>query len=282
MNISNGEITLAGKKTLPCIWLDNGLVKLAITTDCGPRIIWWGVSNGSNLLAELPDLNIDTPMGPYALLGGHRLWHAPEALNRTYHDPQSVRISQNDNGVTVTPPPDASGITRVMQVEVSRTAAEVVVTHTLTNTNVWPVTLAPWALSMCKLGGTVLLPQPTAKADADGLLPNQHYSFWPYTNLTDGRIELGRELTRVHCRPGPPNKLGYRNVHGWLAYQIDHVEFTKSFDPCLDAAHPDFGCNTECYCCEYFVELETLGPLRTLAPGAAATHIETWTLRALG
>ncbi len=277
-HISHGEMSLAGKRSLPCIWLDNTQVKLAITTDCGPRAIWWGLSNGDNILAELPDANVETPFGPYHFLGGHRFWHAPEALNRTYHDPQPLNVATTANSVTITPPPDASGIVRALCFEMQADAPIVTVTHTLTNAGLWPATLAPWALSMCKLGGTVLLPQATAKADADGLLPNQRYSFWPYTNLTDGRIDLGREMSRVHCKPGPPNKLGYRNVHGWIAYQLGQVQFTKRFDPRLDADHPDFGCNTECYCCETFVELETLGPLSSLAPGASVSHVETWEL----
>jgi hypothetical protein len=40
----------------------------------------------------------------------------------------------------------------------------------------------------------------------------------------------------------------------------------------------DFGSSSECYCCDSFLELETLAPITQLQPGAAVSHIETWEL----
>jgi hypothetical protein len=36
--------------------------------------------------------------------------------------------------------------------------------------------------------------------------------------------------------------------------------------------------SVQCYSCGDFIEVETLGPLATLAPGESTTHRETWTL----
>ena len=35
-------------------------------------------------------------------------------------------------------------------------------------------------------------------------------------------------------------------------------------------------CNVEAYCRDRFLELETLGPVTTLAPQESLTHVETW------
>jgi hypothetical protein len=42
--------------------------------------------------------------------------------------------------------------------------------------------------------------------------------------------------------------------------------------------YPDFGCNCEVYTDKHSLELETLGPLRTLEPEMAAEHTEHWWL----
>ena len=51
----------------------------------GPRIVGLGLTDRPNLLAETPDLGWETPYGRYELVGGHRLWFAPE-------DPERVAV----------------------------------------------------------------------------------------------------------------------------------------------------------------------------------------------
>jgi hypothetical protein len=43
------------------------------------------------------------------------------------------------------------------------------------------------------------------------------------------------------------------------------------------AAYPDFGCTFETFTNADILELETLGPLTTLAPGESVSHTERWT-----
>ena len=42
--------------------------------------------------------------------------------------------------------------------------------------------------------------------------------------------------------------------------------------------YADLGCNTEIFTNESMLELETLGPLASLAPGAEAVHDEAWSI----
>jgi hypothetical protein len=129
------------------------------------------------------------------------------------------------------------------------------VTHTLRNDGRWSVELAPWAISMCRTGGMALLPQPRERTDPDGFLPNRRFSFWPYSDVTDTRLRLGNQITLVHAAPGPNNKIGYRNTHGWFAYWLDGLLFSKHFDPRLDGTHPDQGCNAEFFFAQDVIEL---------------------------
>src|SRR6185369_4857066 len=67
-----------------CIRLTNPDVELIVTTAVGPRIIRYGFLGGDNVLAELPDVARETPLGPWKPWGGHRLWIAPEEMPRSY------------------------------------------------------------------------------------------------------------------------------------------------------------------------------------------------------
>src|SRR2546421_2046341 len=67
-----------------CYRLSNGSVEVIVTTDVGPRIIRYGFPGGDNILAELPDTVVKTDFGDWKPWGGHRLWHAPEAIPRSY------------------------------------------------------------------------------------------------------------------------------------------------------------------------------------------------------
>ncbi len=43
-------------------------------------------------------------------------------------------------------------------------------------------------------------------------------------------------------------------------------------------SYPDMGASLQCYSGGDFLEIETLGPLVTLTPGASVDHQETWSL----
>ena len=78
-NVEHGEYL-----HMACAWISNDQIKLAVTTSRGPRGMFLGWQNGPNLFAEILDVTIPSANGPYELLGGHRLWHAPEWSLRTY------------------------------------------------------------------------------------------------------------------------------------------------------------------------------------------------------
>jgi len=56
------------------------------------------------------------------------------------------------------------------------------------------------------------------------------------------------------------------------------VLFVKRFTHLPDLPHPDSSCDTEVYCNDRFIELETLGALLVMQPDQTVTHTETWQL----
>ena len=238
-----------------CAWLSNGLVDLAVTMARGPRVLFWGWAGqaaDANLMAVVPEFSVRG----FAFLGGHRLWAAPESFARTYQpDDAPPALHELPDGARLTAPADGAGLIKEMILALALDAPRVRVTHVLRNAGSGPLELAPWAVSMLRLGGIMLLPQPLGRADADGLLPNRRLILWPYSQMADPRLRLGDRIIQVDARPGPPNKIGYLNQHGRLAYWIDGTLFSTRFDPRPAAAYPDAGCNAECYFDDMFLFL---------------------------
>ena len=268
---------------LPTRALDNGKLRVEFLTQDGPRIVrlFVGGSN-QNLLAEMPDMKVGTPHGDFFFRGGHRLWHSPEAMPLTYMpDHVGFRVENLAHGVRLIQPPEAvTDIRKTVELRLTPDAPSLTLNHTLTNDGPWPVEMAPWAITQMRLGGWVALPQTQWPLDGVGLLPNRQLVLWPYTRLADPRFNPDDQMIVLHAEAAlPPFKIGYLNRRGWLAYAIDNVLFVKHFTPQPESIHADFGCNTEVYCNDQFVELETLGPMARLEPGQSAYHQEIWEIR---
>ena len=263
----------------PCLKLENGAVSLWLITSAGPRIIGFSLPEGNNVLAELPDLTLPTADDQVnRLRGGHRLWHAPEDGVRTYvPDDLPPVIEEIENGVCATQPVESlTGIEKQICVILPDERPRAVIEHKLTNHGIWPVELAPWAITQLKPGGLAILPQPTANTR---LLPNRQLALWPYTDVNSPHIHWGNRFVFIEASLGDEAlKIGWANPDGWLAYAVDKTLFVKETSYQPNAEYFDYGSSSECYYGAAFIELETLGPRVTLQPGASATHREIWSL----
>jgi hypothetical protein len=267
-----------------CVKLENEALALWLTRSVGPRILGLALQGGENLFAVLPDDSVECPgAGLFSFHGGHRLWVAPEDPRRTYlPDDDPLTIAEIENGLHVTQPVEAStGIQKSLTVTLPGPEARAVVDHTLYNRGRSPVELAPWAITQLKPGGVAMLPQATALADEYGLLPNRHIVLWPYTRLNSPLLTWGDHHVLVEARmQDGALKLGFPNPEGWLAYAVAGTLFVKHAFYQPGADYFDRGSSSECYCNPRFLELETLGPRVTLAPGSSVGHRETWTVYA--
>ena len=64
--------------------LSSRFLELEILENAGPRIVRLSYKGSLNLFAELPEISVPTPSGNFHYLGGHRLWHAPESMPKSY------------------------------------------------------------------------------------------------------------------------------------------------------------------------------------------------------
>lgn len=262
----------------PTAFLQNDLIRVEYLTYAGPRIVRVFLDGDlENQLAEMNHKQIETSEGTFNMMGGHRLWHAPESSPRTYiPDEDGVSLIQREQEVVLLGPVEAkTGIQKQIRLELKEGLRGLILHHRLTNFGFWMVELAPWAITQFPLGGE-------ARFSVDApvtspYLPNRQITFWSYTRTNDPRLKINDQDVVISAEAGsPPFKIGSMNHQGWVSYTRRGWRFEKRFQPQVDRIHPDMNCNTEIYVWDDFIELETLGPIARLAPGESVEHEEVW------
>lgn len=254
-------------------------IELVVTTACGPRVVSLRPLSGRarNLFLQFPA--DEKRANGFLLRGGHRLWHSPEDIVRTYQpDDAPLGVKVLPHGVALTQPVEQlTGLQKAMKLEL-RGDRTVKVTHTLTNRGRSAVSCAPWALTMLRAGGYGVLPLLPKGSHAGGdLLPSYALVPWTYTDLALPVWEAHRDFIGINVpKAKQAQKLGITNYPGWSAYWIEGVTFVKSAPIIAGATYPDLGCCWETFTNGEMIEFETLGPLGKLAPGKSTTHVEFW------
>lgn len=265
-----------------CVRLTNGTIELIVTAGFGPRIIRFGLAGSHNEFAELDETLGKVGTDEWHLYGGHRFWHAPEHSVRTYYpDNEPVEVEQHGNYVRIVQPIEkTTGIQKEIDIYPHASAAQVTLVHRLRNHNLWAVELAPWSLSVMAPGGRGIVPlPPRADYSPDRLLPTNTLSMWSYTDMSDPRWTWGRQhIMLEQTTPGESQKIGLLNTEGWAAYARDGHLFVKTFAYQPGATYPDMGSSVELFTNAVMLEVETLGPVVSLASGAIVEHVERWFL----
>ncbi len=265
-----------------CYRLSNDRVDLVVTTDVGPRLIRFGFVGQENEFHEYENMLGLVGGEQWRIYGGHRLWLAPEDRTRTYcPDNEPIELERRAGSVRLMQPTEAiSGVQKEIDIRLSPAGAHVQVTHRLRNNNPSTVELAPWALSVMAPGGTAIIPLPPRRTHPEALLPVNTITLWAYTDMSDPRWTWGPRYVMLRQEPQAttPQKAGLMVIDGWAAYARNGHLFVKIVDYAQGAKYPDFGCSVEAWTDADMLELETLGPLARLQPGAAVEHVEHWFL----
>jgi len=260
----------------PTETLENSHLRLEYLTQAGPRIVRLSPANSQeNLLGEFLDLGWDTPQGYFQLVGGHRLWAAPEVPGFSHlPDSEGLVVQQNGTGVKLSWEPEAGkGLAKIVEVSLSNERPAVHLTHRIVNDFEHPVRVAPWGITAFPLGGAAYLPSPSTEG---GLQPDRKLVLWPYTRWDDPRLGFNAAGVVVSGKSGmPPIKVGTFVPGGCCAYLRNGFLFVKRVE-LKPGEYPDQGCNAEIYCSDRLIELETIAPLTDLLPGESVSSTETW------
>lgn len=248
----------------------------------GPRILSYRQESGKNILGLWLDSKQPNDLGTWKPYGGHRLWAAPESMPRTYYpdnDPVDYEIV-DDNSVLVRAPTErVTNLQKEMRITLGK-GNDVAIQHLITNKGAVPAELAPWAITILRGGGTVIIPQEPFRSHDEYLLPARPMVLWYFTDLADPRFQFDKELIELRCDKqfDNPQKIGVMNKQGWAAYYEGSSLFVKEFDYRQGTNYPDYGANCEAYSQGGYLELETLGPMELLQPSESAAHHERWRL----
>ncbi len=268
--------------------ISNGTVQLVVSTEVGPRILFYGFCGGENEFHEIPEHSGKGGDRIFRVYGGHRLWVSPEVARTYYPDNVRVSVRRHDESFIFTAPPESeppgTNLQKEIEIKLAETESRVTVTHRIRNLGRKATRMAPWALSVMAGGGKAILPLPPhAPVSVERLLPEGVLALWCYTDLADPRWRIGTNYIQLHQERNSASKFkeqmtGIFNPFGWGAYFRNGHLFVKKANVETGEKYPDFGCNFEIYTDAHSLELETLGPLRNLKPGETAEHTEHWWL----
>lgn len=274
--------------------LTNGTVDLILTLDVGPRVMRFGFIGEKNVFKEYDEQLGKSGENTWQIRGGHRLWHAPEDAVRTYvTDNAPIKYEKlSESSIRLIQPVEKlTGIQKEIDIDLNAEGTGVTLTHRLRNKGAKPIELAPWVLTVMAQGGTAIIPlpekiahpgslEPGEKPDYRGFAPNQNLIIWPFTDLADPCWKFGtRYITLTQDKNArTPTKLGLAHRMGWIGYLNEGTLFVKGFDYREGKNYADGGSNFETFTNKDMLEVETLGPLESIAPGKQIEHIERWWL----
>lgn len=253
-----------------------GSYDLSVATGFGPRLTLLRHADGPNVFVRLgPEVTLEAgQLGVFRFRGGHRLWASPEVPEVTYApDDHECAVSYQEGVLRAEGAVDTAGFRK--RLEVWADGDQLVVDHRLTWVGDSPIMAAAWAISQVPTGGTALLPLGRSEGGSVRQA-DRSLVLWPYTDPTDPRVYLQAGLAVVEALPGPALKLGAGPAPRRLGYLRDGWLFTKTVPAATANRYPDRGAVGQVYTNGRFCELESVGPLVSLAPGSSVDHQERW------
>lgn len=265
-----------------CWRIANGEIELIVTADVGPRVIYFAFAGGPNLLKNFEDQMGRSGEDSWMIRGGSRIWIAPEDRKASYapdNAPVEIEV-RNDELIATAPVEESVRVQKQMVIRVPGKGSAVEIRHRVQNAGLMPTEFAVWVLTVMAPGGTAVTGFPPRASHPEDLAPSNPLVMWAFTDLSDPRWRFLRKylILRQEPRMDAPQKLGHFNPDTWGAYFLNGDLFIKRCAADRALLYPDFGCSFETFTNAEMLELETLGPLRRVAPGEWIEHTEHWTL----
>ncbi|MBQ3141877.1 MAG: hypothetical protein IJC25_07940, partial [Clostridia bacterium] len=213
--------------------ITNGIVDLKVTVDVGPRVIYYALCGGENVMfnddtraithtAEEPGFKRTFGERTWYIYGGHRIWASPEDYPLSYYpDNDPVAVDVKGNTFTFTPPvQDVTDYQYTLVLTLDENSGHVDVQNRVRNTSGGVRNIAAWALTVLAPGGLEIIPQPN---DYFEFLSNRELVLWPYSNMADQRVYWGKDFITLRSVEGAecPFKLGINLTPGWALYAVN-------------------------------------------------------------
>ena len=265
-----------------CYRISNGEIELVVTTDVGPRVIRYAFVGGGNVFKEFQEQLGKSGEPAWQARGGHRLWIAPEDPVLSYAlDNAPIQAEVKGDALELTGGIEKeTGLRKQIVVKMAPAGTAVEVLHRIANKGSKARQFAPWSLTMMAQGGTGIVAFPPRGTHPKDLLPTNPLVMWAFTDFSDKRWQFTKKylLLRQDPKNASPQKTGLFNKETVGAYLLGSDLFIKRATAQDPSKQPDFGCSFETFTNADFRELETLGVLSNVRPGATVEHTERWSL----
>ena len=263
------------------LWMTDGNTELAATLDVGIRIIHLSAYGMENLFYRQPEDLADGLYRPegWKLIGGHRLWLAPESEKSYFPDQSPVEYKLEDNAVVLTQSHDLwLGIRKSMRLEFLPNG-KIKVRWSFENLGEHTVRSALWGINTLQGGVGVV---DFSNSDREPYRPNRSIQLWRDTELGDERICFNKDRIAVKFKPGASYfKIGLYSQRGCIHHENLGQSFDIEFPVFPMEQYPDGGSNIEIWTSRCCMELEVLGPLVDVKPLESTSFDIFWSVKKL-
>jgi len=268
---------------LEAVELVHAGVRMVVVTEVGPRIAWFGRTNGENLLYW--DEQGTHRRGLWQLRGGHRLWTTrpgADESEETYRpDNDRCRVRLRGTSVTVEAPPTIDGLRKSLAIGLDGDAWTI--RHRVVNASDMLWSGGAWALTCAHPRSRTRFEIPLDGGnpawDIVTIAIPRAWGGNHRSTIDDDQIVLARDRLIARAR-GRECKRMLLAPRGQLE-MIDptHGHFIKRSRYVAEGHYP-LATNVAIYLAPkaFMVELETMSPQRTLVPGDSIDHVEQWSL----
>jgi hypothetical protein len=264
-----------------CYRYSNSKIELILTTDVGPRIIYYGWKGKENLLFLAPETAGKTGGNQWQLYGGHRLWNAPEQFPDSYYpDNGPIEIMDEKKFIRLVQPVESTTlIQKEMDIFLVEESGRVKIIHRLRNCGKVEKELSPWSITALAPGGIGIIPF-TLNKENPAPKPSLVFSAWDYTDMADDRIQWMSNCLLVRQDTSKTRwlKVGLNSPQGVMSYLRGSDLFSKKITIFPGRKYADNGGMEECWTNDRYLELESLAPMLMVEPGQAVEHTEEWSL----
>lgn len=271
---------LAYKGWQNCYQIESGDCQMIASADIGPRIVHLSRGDGGNLLKLFENQIGKTGGDEWRMYGGHRIWHAPEDLMKSYIPDNAavgVEILADEAicfKVSLTP-----DIEKSLTMRVATTGQGFELVNRIKNLSAQTIRTSSWGITTFAPGGVGYMPIPKAPSLSEALCASFQINLWDYTNFSDPAFVWREDWIEFHQeRALSKQKVGSFSLNPWLAYRLGNSVVVKTFNfgtqDLVASEFPDLGSNVEVYFDAFMLELEGLSPWKDLNPGESVSHTE--------
>ena len=269
-----------------CIVLQNDTTRVVLGHHAGGRVLEYSLHGKNSLWLDPAQEGWEMKPGAAAINPcAGRLDIGPEMLipprpalwlgawRAEITGPRTARLTSVEDAGT--------GVQLIRDFKLDATTSRLWCTQTIRNISLRPLSWCHWSRTLAVGGGIVVMP-----ITAPSKFPQGYVRYDPGTLINprpnDPNIRMRDGLLEIVGAPKFP-KLGMDTHAGWFAYLMPNdVLFVKRFPTYPNRVYNEVAGLTVSiwYDRDVRTELEPIGPMEQLAPGAAAAFSEEWELAA--